>query len=197
MVKQKTLDCFKCVASLYVKNSMCPQGLSDKQPHLHARLLKRKLCRSLSSTHPLGWVLQERGLLTAFRECLVLLLMALLGRGVPSTVRAALLTPQRSPMRDLGDLNVFALFVGKWRWGIKMSGTRRCEDCRRSGGRAAEQHCCGRAGGCFNFFQGPFADRYRMWMQMFFQLMTFGDECTSSRFYPEGMLLRALICYAK
>lgn len=120
----------------------------------------------------------------------------LLGRGVPSAVGAALLTPQRSPVRDLGDLNVFALFVGKRRWGIKMSGTRRCEDCR-SGGRAAEQHCCGRAGGCFNFIQGPFADRYRMWMQMFFQLMTFGDECTSSRFYPEGMLLRALICYAK
>lgn len=45
----------------------------------------------------------------------MLLLTALLGRGVPSAVGAALLTPQRSPVRDLGDLNVFALFVGKRR----------------------------------------------------------------------------------
>lgn len=50
----------------------------------------------------MGWVLQERGLLTAFRDCLVLLLMAAVGRGLLSVARAALLKLQRFPVRDLG-----------------------------------------------------------------------------------------------
>lgn len=54
MAERKTADCFKCVASPYVRSLTRPQGLSDKQLPLSARLLKHNPCGSLSSANPQG-----------------------------------------------------------------------------------------------------------------------------------------------
>lgn len=54
---------------------------------------KPLLCKSPET----GWVLQENGLLTAFRESLVLVLMALLDRSVLAAAGTALLILHCSP----------------------------------------------------------------------------------------------------